>query len=95
MALNCSDIKKISHLARLQLDTNEETQITADINQTLQLIDIMKKVDTDKVELLAHPLENFQYLRADKVTEVNHRDTYQAIAPSTKDGLYLVPRVIE
>ena len=31
----------------------------------------------------------------DVVSETNHRDEYQAIAPQVQDGLYLVPRVIE
>ncbi|EEB5915450.1 Asp-tRNA(Asn)/Glu-tRNA(Gln) amidotransferase GatCAB subunit C, partial [Salmonella enterica] len=39
--------------------------------------------------------DNPQPLRADVVTESNHRDEYQAVAPATQDGLYLVPRVIE
>ncbi|MCG5648168.1 aspartyl/glutamyl-tRNA amidotransferase subunit C [Oliverpabstia sp. DFI.9.49] len=29
------------------------------------------------------------------VSEQNHREEYQAVAPATQDGLYLVPRVIE
>ncbi|MGM7368829.1 Asp-tRNA(Asn)/Glu-tRNA(Gln) amidotransferase subunit GatC, partial [Acinetobacter baumannii] len=44
---------------------------------------------------LKSPFDNPQPLRADVVTESNHRDEYQAVAPATQDGLYLVPRVIE
>lgn len=36
-----------------------------------------------------------QRLRPDVVTEVNRRDAFQAIAPQTEAGLYLVPKVIE
>ena len=34
-------------------------------------------------------------LRADEVTEQNRREDYQAPAPKTQDGLYLVPKVID
>ena len=34
-------------------------------------------------------------LRADEVTEVDLRVTYQSVAPAVEDGLYLVPKVIE
>jgi aspartyl-tRNA(Asn)/glutamyl-tRNA(Gln) amidotransferase subunit C len=34
-------------------------------------------------------------LREDVVTEVNDRETYQSQAPAVRDGLYLVPKVIE
>ena len=36
-----------------------------------------------------------QRLRADAVSETDRRDTYQAIAPQTEAGLFLVPKVIE
>ena len=44
---------------------------------------------------MAHPLNMSQRLRADEVTEPNERDKIQQNAPSTEDGYYLVPKVIE
>ena len=44
---------------------------------------------------MAHPLNMTQRLRADEITEPDRRDEYQANAPSTERGYYLVPRVIE
>ena len=41
------------------------------------------------------PLDAIQPLREDKVTETSHREQYQAIAPATDAGCYLVPKVIE
>jgi aspartyl-tRNA(Asn)/glutamyl-tRNA(Gln) amidotransferase subunit C len=55
----------------------------------------MEQVDTSAVEPMAHPLHMTQRLREDQVTEENHRDLYQSIAPATENGLYLVPKVIE
>ncbi len=55
----------------------------------------MQAVDTSGVEPLAHPLEATQRLRPDAVTETDHRDAYQTIAPAVEEGLYLVPKVIE
>lgn len=95
MALERCDVEKIAHLARLGLDEAEIPQTTATLNNILGLIDAMQAVDTDAVEPLAHPLEATQRLRADQVTEENHRDAYQAIAPAVQDGLYLVPKVLE
>ena len=34
-------------------------------------------------------------LRADVVTETDRRADFQAVAPETEAGLYLVPRVVE
>ncbi len=95
MALERSDVEKIAHLARLGLNDADIPQTTATLNNILGLIDAMQAVDTTDIEPLAHPLEATQRLRADRVTESNHRDAYQAIAPAVENGLYLVPKVIE
>ena len=95
MALERSDVEKIAHLARLGLTEAEVPQTTDTLNNILGLIDAMQAVDTTGIEPLAHPLEATQRLRADVVTETNQREAYQAIAPATEAGLYLVPKVIE
>ena len=95
MALERSDVEKIAHLACLGLNEADLPQTTAALNSILGLVDQMQAVNTDGIEPLAHPLEASQRLRPDQVTESNQRDAYQAIAPSTESGLYLVPKVIE
>ncbi|MEG2796248.1 MAG: Asp-tRNA(Asn)/Glu-tRNA(Gln) amidotransferase subunit GatC, partial [Pseudomonas sp.] len=69
--------------------------ITSALNSILGLVDEMQAVNTDGIEPLAHPLEASQRLRADVVTETNHREAYQSIAPAVENGLYLVPKVID
>ncbi len=95
MALERSDVEKIAHLARLGLSEGDIPATTETLNRILGLVDQMQAVDTSGIEPLAHPLEATQRLRADRVTEVNQRDAYQAIAPAVENGLYLVPKVIE
>ena len=95
MALERSDVEKIAHLACLGLNDADLPHITSALNSILGLVDEMQAVNTDGIEPLAHPLEATQRLRPDQVTESNQRDRYQAVAPSTENGLYLVPKVIE
>ncbi|BBT15075.1 glutamyl-tRNA(Gln) amidotransferase subunit C [Metapseudomonas otitidis] len=95
MALERSDVENIARLARLGLNEGDIPRTTETLNNILGLIDAMQAVDTDGVEPLAHPLEATQRLRADEVTEENHRDAYQSIAPAVENGLYLVPKVID
>ena len=95
MALERSDVEKIAHLARLGLNDAYIPRTTEALNSILGLIDQMQAVDTTGIEPLAHPLEASQRLRADVVTESNHREAYQSIAPAVENGLYLVPKVIE
>ncbi|WP_163832503.1 Asp-tRNA(Asn)/Glu-tRNA(Gln) amidotransferase subunit GatC [Spartinivicinus ruber] len=95
MALDQTDVEKIAHLARIAINKQDIANTTEGLTQILAMIDQMQAADTDNVEPLAHPLEMEQRLRPDKVTETNQRETFQATAPATENGLYLVPKVIE
>jgi aspartyl-tRNA(Asn)/glutamyl-tRNA(Gln) amidotransferase subunit C len=99
MALDITDVKRIAHLARLEINDDEAGKTLVQLNQFFDLVTQMQAVDTTGIEPLAHPLSAVrdmqQRLRDDKVTETNHRDDYQRPAPAVENGLYLVPKVIE
>lgn len=95
MSLDSDEVKKIAHLARLEI-RGEDTAAYADsLSSILKLVEQMDAVDTEGVTPMAHPLEMGQRLRADEVTETDQREHFQEQAPATENGLYLVPRVIE
>ena len=95
MSIDRSDVERIAHLARLELNEQDIPAYTENLSSILSLIDEMQQIDTDGVEPLAHPLDAVQRLRADEVTELNQRDKLQAVAPAVEEGLFLVPKVIE
>lgn len=90
-----SDIDKVATLARLRVSPAEVDEVTVRIGEILAMIDQMQAVDTTGVEPLAHPLDAVQRLRADEVTEADRRDELLALAPANRNGLFLVPKVIE
>ncbi|MEW5892689.1 MAG: Asp-tRNA(Asn)/Glu-tRNA(Gln) amidotransferase subunit GatC [Pseudomonadota bacterium] len=95
MSLSPEDIQRIARLARIRLTEAEAAQTGAQLNGIFRLIEQMQAVDTTGVAPMAHAQEVYQRLRADAVTEPNRREVFQAIAPQTEAGLYLVPKVIE
>lgn len=95
MSLTPEQVKKIAHLARLNLTESEMALYGPQLSRILDFIEHMNQMDTSQVEPLAHPLDATQRLRADKVTEPNLRNKFQQIAPQVEAGLYLVPKVIE
>lgn len=88
-------LDKLMRLSQLQLAPKQAKLAIADLDAIIALIDEMQAIDTDGTAPLAHPLQADQPLRADAVTEEVSRERYQAIAPITRDGLYLVPKVVE
>jgi len=95
MSLDKSDVEKIAHLARLAINENDIPEYARDLSNIFELVEQLSSADTADVLPMAHPLDATQRLRPDAVTEVNQRDAFQAIAPKTEDGVYLVPQVIE
>lgn len=92
---NAQTISGIANLARLSLNDTQSVEYAQSLNKILDMMDTLTSINTDGVEPLKSPFDNAQPLREDVVTETNHREAYQAVAPSTEQGLYVVPRVIE
>ncbi|MEH6624840.1 MAG: Asp-tRNA(Asn)/Glu-tRNA(Gln) amidotransferase subunit GatC [Motiliproteus sp.] len=95
MSLDRSDVEKIAHLARLQIDEADIPEYTENLSNILDLVNQMQSVDTSQVEPLAHPTDAVQRLRADEVTETNLREKLQTVSPAVEEGLFQVPKVIE
>ena len=95
MAIEQDEIEKIAELARIRIDREQIGEVTQRITEILGMVDQLQAIDTRKIEPMANPLDATQRLRDDEVTEINHREAFQAIAPAVENGLYLVPKVIE
>ncbi len=95
MSLDENDIRKLAILARISVDNSIVDDVAHKISDILDMVDQMQALDTSAVEPMANPLDAVQPLRADEVTETNQREAFQAIAPATENGLYLVPKVID
>ena len=94
-ALSAKDVEQIAILSRLAVDPAKAAAHAEGLNKILSLMQTLQSIDTTDIEPLKSPFDHAQPLRDDVVSETNQRDQYQAIAPATQDGLYLVPRVIE
>ena len=95
MSLSLEQVQRIAHLARIEISETEATTTQGHLNGIFQLIEQMQAVDTRGIEPMAHAQDVAQRLRADAVTEADRRAAFQAVAPETEAGLYLVPKVIE
>jgi len=95
MTIEQDEIEKIAELARIRIDREQIGEVTQRITEILGMVDQLQAIDTREIEPMANPLDATQRLRDDEITELNHREAFQAIAPAVENGLYLVPKVIE
>lgn len=104
MALSTDDIKKIAHLARIEVTDSDAAATLSKLTGILGLIEQMQAVNTEGIKPMSHSQDVVQRLRDDVVTKTNQRDVFQKISPvlgngsaelAVGSGLYLVPKVIE
>ncbi|MBC7756804.1 MAG: Asp-tRNA(Asn)/Glu-tRNA(Gln) amidotransferase subunit GatC [Bdellovibrio sp.] len=104
MALNITDIKRIAHLARIDISEAEAGATLTKLTGILGLIEQMQAVDTTGIVPMSHSQDLVQRLREDVITAINERELFQANAPvlgngsaekAVDGGLYLVPKVID
>ncbi|WP_372695772.1 Asp-tRNA(Asn)/Glu-tRNA(Gln) amidotransferase subunit GatC [Immundisolibacter sp.] len=95
MSISSDEVRKVAHLARLEVPPTQLGAHAAQLSTILELVEQLAGADTRQVQPLAHPIEASQRLRTDEVTETDQRRRFQTLAPQAQDGLYLVPRVIE
>ncbi|NNE38801.1 MAG: Asp-tRNA(Asn)/Glu-tRNA(Gln) amidotransferase subunit GatC [Gammaproteobacteria bacterium] len=95
MSLDRKQIAEIALLARLSINSEDIPVHQKELGGILEMVEQMNSVGTDAIEPFAHPLEIDARLRPDAITEEDHRDKNQKMAPQTESGYYLVPKVIE
>tara|TARA_Y100001935_G_C17293436_1_gene504777 strand:- start:1359 stop:1646 length:288 start_codon:yes stop_codon:yes gene_type:complete len=95
MPISSQNVKKIAKLAALALNSEEIGSLSKDLSNILELVAQMDSADTEGVLPNSHPFDINQRLREDKVTDSDQRDLFLSNAPESKNGLFLVPKVID
>ena len=95
MSLDLDEVRRIAHLARIEITDQEAQRTMAQLTDIFGMIERMQAVDTTGIEPMADPLGGSQRLRDDVVTEGDQRADAMVNAPEQLNGLYIVPRVVE
>ncbi len=94
MALTREEVLHVAELARLSLSPEEIELFTVQLNEILEYVEKLQKLDTSRVEPLAHVIPIFNVFREDQVRQSLPQDAALENAPAREDGNFLVPRVI-
>ena len=88
-------INKLTHLSKLSIPDSDIDELTNNLENILKLISEIDAAPTDGMEPMAHPLDFNQPLRDDKSIKDINRSENQNDTSKTKDGYYIVPRIID
>jgi aspartyl-tRNA(Asn)/glutamyl-tRNA(Gln) amidotransferase subunit C len=95
MSVDAATVRRIAHLARIAVADEEVEHLKGELNAMLAFVEQLSEVDVDGVEPMTSVTPMAMKKRADVVTDGNIRDDVLANAPSTEDGFFLVPKVVE
>lgn len=93
MPVSEKDVRKIADLARLSLADTDLPTITEQMNSILAHMDVLTRVDTSSVGTVDATSESGMRLREDRVAPILMNTTAPLLAPDSRDGFILVPRL--
>ena len=92
--INKEEVKKVAHLARLELDEHEINNHAEQLEKILEYIKQLEKIDTDGVSSTTRAIEVINVLRKDEKKNSDCTDELLELAPSREDKFFKVPKII-
>jgi aspartyl-tRNA(Asn)/glutamyl-tRNA(Gln) amidotransferase subunit C len=94
MAVTIKEVEHIAKLAKLEFTDAEKEKFTHQLNQILEYVEQMNKLDTSHVEPLSHVIELSNVFRPDEVKQGVSTAEALKNAPSKTEEFFKVPKVI-
>jgi aspartyl-tRNA(Asn)/glutamyl-tRNA(Gln) amidotransferase subunit C len=95
MAVDKDTVAGIAKLARIKVDDAHQEALTEELSNILGWIDELGELDTEGVAPMTSVVEVQHSLRKDAVKDGDRQDDILKNAPESKQGYFVVPRVVE
>ena len=88
------EVKKVAHLARLELNENEVNNHAKQLEKILEYIKQLEKIDTVDVPCTTRAIEVTNVFRKDKKKSSECIEELLELGPSREDNYFKVPKII-
>ena len=95
MSIDNKTVRKVSKLAKIKINEQEEAKLIEELNNILGWVDELKQVDTEKIEPMLSVFNESMIMRKDEVSSEISDDLVLKNAPESKSGFFVVPKVVE
>ncbi len=95
MSVDKSTVIRIAELARIEVPEAELDRLAGDLDKILHWVEQLSEIDTEGVAPMSSVADMTLPRREDVVTDGDCRDKVLANAPQSRDGFFVVPKVIE
>lgn len=87
-------VRKVAHLARLELTEQEEQQFTTQLNDILNYFEQLSELDVSEVPPTTRAIEVVNVTREDALQPHPERETILDCAPDRNGDFFKVPKII-
>ena len=88
------EVKKVAHLARLELNENEINNHAEQLEKILGYIKDLEKIDTNDIPCTTRAIEVTNVFRNDEKKSSECIEELLDLAPSREDKFFKVPKII-
>ena len=94
MTLSAADIQRLAKLSRLEIPSEQISEVKSDLSRILELFDQLKQVDTTGTEPLVHAIEVGDVFAPDHVAKSLDVEEVLQNAPVHDGSFFKVPPVL-
>jgi aspartyl-tRNA(Asn)/glutamyl-tRNA(Gln) amidotransferase subunit C len=95
MSLTKAEVEHVARLARLELSESEKEEFTWQLNEILDFVEKLNKLDTSNIEPTAHAIPVSNVFRPDQVVPSLDLEQALANAPDRMGNFFKVPKTLE
>lgn len=95
MSTDIQTIRKLAHLARLEISEEKEQEMLGDLNKIRNWVDKLRELDTENIEPLTHMTAEVNVMREDVAQNTITHEEALSNAPKKDSDYFRVPKVLE
>ena len=92
--ISLSDVRKVAHLARLELPEDQIQTYTEQLEEILSYVDQLKEIDTNNIPPTTRAVEVVNSMREDSVKVNCSREDILNQAPQREGDFFRVPKIL-
>jgi aspartyl-tRNA(Asn)/glutamyl-tRNA(Gln) amidotransferase subunit C len=92
--LDREQVRKVAHLARLDITDTEAEQLTTQLSQILDYFEQLNELDTTDVPPTTRAIEFSNITRLDQLQPFPYKEELRQQAPERDDDYFRVPKIL-
>ena len=92
--ISSNEVKKVAQLARLELNESEIQKHAEQLENILDYIKQLEKIDTENIPCTTRAIEVVNVLRKDEKKDYENSEELLDLAPSRENKFFKVPKII-